>query len=168
MMDLSLTLTTSPDEQLDASAALMARGTRLKARLIILGAVFPLALAFGLGIATLLGYPLVAATIVALYTVIGGLIGLGVALRWQARRIRTIFASSSLLQREKPVSLSEGGVRFDARQFPWTAITDQSRWNEATLLHFSTLDALVIPDRDLPAGLSPEDLQAQVAKWLRR
>jgi hypothetical protein len=167
MTEVRMTLTTSPDERLDASAAMLGRVIGVERRLIILGIAIPLALAGGMGIAGLMGYPLVAAGIVALYTLVGGMIGMSIAYRLQARRIRSLFSASNLLSKSQSVSLSETGLCLEARTLPWSAITAQSRCKNTTLLQFSSTDALVIPDRDLPVGLSPEDLQAQVAKWLR-
>ena len=150
-----------------ASAAMLDRATWTERRLVVLGIPVPLALCSGLGIAWLLGYPLGSAGMVALYTVLGGLIGTIVAARLQVRRFRALYATSTLAARAQPVSLSEAGVSLEARLLPWSEISGQSRWKAATLLHFSAVDALVIPDRDLPADLSPEDLHARVATWLR-
>ena len=96
------------------------------------------------------------------------MIGMSVASHFQVRRLRTLFTESSLFSLRQLVSLSDAGVCFESRTLPSNSITALSRFRNTTLLHFSSTEALVIPDRDLPGDLSPEQLQAQVAKWLKR
>jgi hypothetical protein len=163
-----LSLTTSPQERMAASTAMLDKRTWAERRLVVLGLPLPLALGSGIGVAWLMGDPLGAAGLVALYTVLGGLIGTIIGSRFLARRYRGLYATSTLAARAQPVSLSDEGLCLQARRLPWSDISGQSRWKQATLLHFSAVDALVIPDRDLPADLSLEDFQAQVAKWLKR
>ena len=165
MMDFKLTLSTAPEERLAASTAMLDRVTGVERRLLVVGIPLPFALVGALGIAWVMAYPLVEAAIVALYTVLMGLIGMIIAARLQARRVGALFSASTLMRLAQPVRLSETGVGLEARHLPWSAITGQSRWKQTTLLHFSAVDALVIPDRDLPVGMTAEALQAQVAKW---
>lgn len=168
MTGIVLTLTTSPQERMAASSAMLDRVTWAERRLILLGIPVPLALGSGVGLAWAMGYPMGAAGLVALYTLLGGLIGTILASRLQVRRFRALYASSTLAARAQPVALSDEGLSLEARLLPWSGIAGQSRWKDTTLLHFSTVDALMIPDRDLPSGVTPGDLQAQVAKWLKQ
>jgi hypothetical protein len=168
MTDLRLTLTTSPDERLDASVTMVERVTGVGWQMISWGFPILLALLCGLGVAMLMGHSLVLAGGIALWTIGGGMIGMSVASQLHGRRVRTLYSESSLFSRPQLVSLTEEGVFFESRSLPWDAITAQSRFKSATLLHFSSTEALIIPDRDLPWGVPPQELQARVAEWLRK
>lgn len=165
MTEIALRLTASTDELLGASTAMLDRAAWWERRLMFLAIPTPLAFAGGLGVAWLMGYPLGAAGLVAIYTALGGAIGTALALRLHGRRYRRLFARSTLRAQSVPVTLSEAGLAFGPRDLPWTAIGAVSRWRQATLLHFSAVDALVIPDRDLPPDLPPAALTAQVNGW---
>lgn len=165
MTEIALRLSASTDELLAASTAMLDRAAWWERRLMFLAIPTPLAFAGGLGIAWLMGYPLGAAGLVAIYTSLGGAIGTALALRLHGRRYRHLFARSTLRAQPVPVTLSETGLAFGPRDLPWTTVGAVSRWRHATLLHFSAVDALVIPDRDLPPDLSPDALRARVDGW---
>lgn len=165
MTEIRLKLTATPSELLAVSTALLDRATWTERRVILLAIPLPMALASGLGLAWLRGIPLSSAALVAVYTLLGGLIGMIFASRLQARRYRTLFSASSLRSRAVPVTLSGDGLQLEARQLPWAEVSGSSRWRGATLLHFSAVDALVIPDRDLPPDMTPDALQQRVAAW---
>lgn len=168
MTEVRLTLTTSPDERLDASVAMVERVTGVEQRLISSGVPILLALICGVGVARLMGHSLVLAGGIALWTIGGGMLGMSVASLLLGRRFRNLYSQSSLFNRPQPISLSDAGLCFETRLLPWDTITAQSRFRTTTLLHFSSTEALVIPDRDLPSDLTPRELQTRVADWLQR
>jgi hypothetical protein len=165
MTQIALRLTAPPADLLMAAATLADRAAWSYRRLLVLALPLPLAFAFGLGMAHLNGQPLGGAALVVLYSFLGGFLGLILANRLFARRYKQLFTASSLRQKPCPVILSEVGLTFEPRQLLWSDIQGTARWRDNTLLHFSAVDALVIPDRDLPQVLSWEALAAQIEKW---
>ena len=165
MNEISLRLLTPTADLLAAATATADRSAWGFRRLIMFAVPLPMAMGFGIGIAHILGQPVTDAAMVALYTCIGGLVGLSLASRLITRRYASHFAVSGLRRQPLPVILSDAGVTFTTREVPWSGIHGTSRWKDNTLLHFSSVDILVIPDRALPPGLTPGDLAARVADW---
>jgi hypothetical protein len=165
MNEFSLQLLTPPADLLAAATATADRADWGFRRLILFAVPLPMAMGFGIGIAHILGQPVADAAMVALYTFVGGFIGLTLSSRVIARRHARHFATSALRRQPLPVTLSDAGVTFTKREVPWPGIQGTTRWRDNTLLHFSAVDILVIPDRDLPAGLTPDDLAARIAEW---
>lgn len=165
MTEFSLVLAPPPAEVLASANALVDRASWLYRRLVLIAIPIPLALAFGVGIAWFEGHQLGQAVLVALYTTVGGYFGLIVASRLFRWRLKGQFSASTLMRLPRPVTLSHSGLTLETRHLPWSAIKGTSRWRSNTLLHFSSVDALLIPDSDLPTGITPELLSDQILAW---
>lgn len=94
MMEIALRASTSPDELLAASTAIMDRAVCRERRLVFLAILVPLALAGGLGVAGHVSYPLGAAWRVAIYTALGVAVGQAPVLWLHGRRCRRLFWST--------------------------------------------------------------------------
>ena len=165
MNEIPLPLVAPPADPLSAANATADCAAWAFRRLMLFAVPLPMTLVFGVGIALFLGQPLGEAARVALYTCIGGLIGLLLANRVFARRYGREFAASSLRWQPLKVSLSDSGVTSEARQVLWSSISGTMRRKNSTLLHLLAVDALLIPDRDLPSGLSADDLAKRITEW---
>jgi hypothetical protein len=165
MTEIRLSLTAPAADLLAVSTALLNRATWARRRWLLLAFPIPLAAGFGLGMAWMSGVPVPDAALIVIYTLLGGMLGLIIANRLQTRQYERLFATSTLRAVACPVILSDTGLRFEARDLPWSAITGTSRWRDATLVHFSSVDALVIPDHDLPAGVTESAITAAIATW---
>ncbi|HMS95636.1 MAG TPA: hypothetical protein PKA03_10520 [Tabrizicola sp.] len=165
MTKFSLVLAPPPADRLASANALVDRASWIYRRIVIIAIPVPLALALGVGIALIEGRPLGPAFLVSLYTILGGYFGLIVASRLFMWRLKVQFSASTLKRQPCPVTLSEAGVTFEIRHLPWSATLGTTRWKNNTLLHFSAIDALLIPDRDLPTGVTPALLSDQILAW---
>lgn len=94
MMEIALRPSTSTNELLAASTAMMDRAICRERRLVFLAVSVPLALAGGLGVAGRVGYPLGAEWLVAIYTALGVAFGTAPVLWLHGRRYRRLFWST--------------------------------------------------------------------------
>ncbi len=164
---LHLTLHPTTESQFAAGRYLL--GQAMGLRLTALGLVvlpFALALACGLLMAYAVNVTLDDGGLVALYASIGAIFGNMAALYLFGRHYRSLLAASALQKAPASVTLSADGVTLGSGALlAWSAVTAVTRWKGLTLLQFSPVDALVIPDANLPPGMTPEALSARIAQW---
>ncbi|MCB6179528.1 hypothetical protein LHP98_15500 [Rhodobacter sp. Har01] len=165
MTEIHLRLTASPAQLVAAGQHLSQRRFGLSQRLALAALLIGGGLLFGGGISILFGTPWLAALVISLYASLGTILAGILAFRLNQRRFLTAFSVSDLRARPVGLTLSPEGLTVEPRSLAWASVTATSRWQAATLLHFGTADALVIPDADLPPGLTPETLAAQIAAW---
>lgn len=164
MTDLHLVLSVPPTRLLDAGQAMARRFHGLKTRVLLALTLFTAGLTSGLIIAYVFGVPWLVAALISVYALLGAILATALFQRLSARRYRAVFATSTLRQQAVPVTLSDAGITFGVRALPWSAVTHAARWQDCTLVHFSPVDALVIPDAAL-GELPPETLATRIADW---
>ncbi|WP_151720638.1 hypothetical protein [Gemmobacter serpentinus] len=136
------------------------RRKQLAFALMLLGALL-----FG-GAMTLIGaIPLTVGLVISVAALFGALIGMQIAIRMNGAAIQRLQAADWRWQQGLPMTLRPDGLVLEARLVPWDAGHGTSRLKDATVLHLGRLDTVVIPDADLPPGLSPENLQTKIAGW---
>jgi|GEM_PF-5155166 len=108
MMEIALRASTSPDELLAASTAMMDRAVCRERRLVFLAVSVPLALAGGLGVAGHVGYPLGAEWLVAIYTALGVAVGQAPVLGHRGRGCRRALWSASRARSPHALKVPDG------------------------------------------------------------
>lgn len=165
MTALHLTTTATAPEIVGAGQAITHRAMG-KARLMLM---FVLVLiggtAFGQGIAWVTGIAAIDAMLVSVYSLLGAMVTFFLTAYFNRRSYGQILNTSAFRQSPCPITLSSDGLNYEPRTLPWSGITSVGRWKNCTLLHFSPADALVIPDRDLPAPETPETFAARIESW---
>ena len=165
MTEIRLTITLPARQRLAVQQALnrrYTRGFRAEVTGFTLAAVF---LATALGAAAVADIPTGPALFVAAVTLFAVALAWHLLARAFARGQIASIASSALHALPSGVVLSAKGIALDARQFRWDQTCGTTRLPGATLVDFSALSALVIPDTALPPGLTPEALATQIAAW---
>ncbi len=131
-----------------------------------MAAVVTCAVAGGVTIAWLIGQQSLAdAGLISLYAVIGGVIGLFITSRWLSHRLSRTLAASPLRGASVKVVLSDAGITPAPRSLRWADIIDVQRHKAETLILLSPIEAIVLPDADLPQGVTAEQLRNQIALW---
>jgi hypothetical protein len=102
---------------------------------------------------------------VAIYTVIGLLIGNLIYLRIFYSRLRRALLAHSVRSEPRVNVLSQSGAKRGPHLFAWSEITEITALPGMTLLLLSPLDFIALPDASLPPGLIPESFRAQIAAW---
>lgn len=165
MTALNLTTTATADEILGMSQVLAHRALG-KARILLLYVLILIGgAAFGQAIAWLAGIAPIDAFLVSIYAVMGAILTFFVASHQNRKAYSRMLHTSAFRQSACPITFSNEGLLYERRPLPWSAVTKVGRWKSCTLLHFSPADALVIPDRDLPASETPESFAARVEEW---
>lgn len=118
-----------------------------------------------LGMAWMIGERLEQAAIICLYAYFGIMFGMILAQKIWARRYGRLYASSQMRNLASPITMDDSGITFQPRHLPWGAVSTTARWKDCTLVHFSSIDALAIPDADLPLGQTPTTFAAPIAEW---
>lgn len=113
----------------------------------------------------LIGVSLSDAATIGLYSFAGAAIGFLLLRRGLKRRALGGLSGSALSNRPMTLDLDETGVTIAAQTLPWSTVLRIDRYADNTLILFSAADGLVIPDADLPDGMSPRTLADLVAKW---
>lgn len=166
---LHLTLHPTNESQFAGGRYLVGRSLGPLGRLAFL--VVPLATTFALGLwmSWMQGLPLPVGGLIVLYGFIGGAAGLMATQVLWSRRYTRQYAQSAMRTAPVPVLLSSEGLAFEPRTpLPWSTVTEISRWKDFTLVQYSPVDALIIRDADLPAGLTPQALADRIASWKTR
>ena len=102
----------------------------------------------------------------SVYTILGMFFARIFVDRWLSRRVVSEFAQSPLRERGTPITLSSAGITLEAPTLDWPSIKQIRRESGAlTLLMLSHIEPLVIPDADLPPGVSAESFLAQITEW---
>jgi len=163
---ISLTINLPPAQAIAAGQAMASRKMGPLGRLSVM-MLAPLAggMIVVLGLAWLMGERLDAAALLFLYAYFGIMAGLIIAQRIWGRRYARLYGRSQMRNLPAPITLDDSGITFHPRHLPWDAVSKTARWKDCTLVHFSSVDALAIPDADLPTGETPETLAARIAKW---
>jgi hypothetical protein len=165
MSEFHLTIALPPERQIAVGNILTSRYLGGGGRLLVLLVPLGFCLAFGLGITWFNGSHLMDGHLIATYGFIGAVIGLVLMQRLSARRYARVLGTSANRTKPAMVSLAQAGIRFRASDLPWDAVSQTGQWQDCTLIQFSALDALVIPDADLPDDLSPAAFAAHIADW---
>ncbi len=165
-LPIHLTLHPTNETQFAGGRYLASRSLGRLGRLAFLVVPLITAFAFGLGMTHLMGIRLTDGGLIALYTFLGGAVGVIVTQVLWSRRYARLFAASALRRAPVPVILSAEGLALQQRDpLPWSALSRVSRWKDITLIQYSAVDAIVIRDADLPDGLAPADLASRIAGW---
>ena len=165
MTELHLTLTTSSDQQFQIA-------TRLQQKMFGLPAIILLMAAFQFGgdaatwaSTALTGEPLSEVLEVAVVSALGAFGAFILYQNWMVPRLRRELARSGLRRAPVSISLTKDGLVLHPVKLQWEAVTSTVRWDDATVLLFSRLDALVISDADLPPELSQHLLSNYISDW---
>ena len=162
---VAITITATAGE-LIAASNIMAFRNFGKVRQVLMGlAIYVGGLAGGLAVAAANGVPLSGATLVSVFTMLGAFLGHAVVRRMGIRHQQETLAGSSALGKPRGMEFDETGVTLSERHFPWTGFVGVQRWKEATLLMSSGADGFLIPDRDLPSGMTAEHLKRMIEGW---
>ena len=163
---LDLTITLPPAKAVKAGVYLQQRHLGPLGRLAVM-MLAPLAggALFAFGFAWLIGESWLTAGIIGLYTYFGITIGFVVAQNIWFRRQRHLLTRSQMRNLPSPITMDDSGITFHPRHLPWDAVSTTARWKDCTLVHFTAIDALAIPDTDLPPGETPETFAARIAQW---
>ena len=166
---ISLTITLPPAQALAAGQEMASRQLGPMGRLSVM-MLAPLGggMITVLGLAWMMGERLETAALFCLYAYFGIMAGLIIAQRIWGRRYGRIYASSQMRKLPAPITMDDSGITFHPRHLPWATVSKTARWKDCTLVHFSSVDALAIPDTDLPMGETPESFAARIAKWKAR
>lgn len=119
----------------------------------------------GVGLGWAIGLPLSPALLVSLYSMIGTCLGFGLSRVINGRVQMRELMRSAALNGPAPVVLDAQGVTLPERSFRWAQVHAVRRGKDGIILLWSRADGLLLPERDLPEGLSPEDLLAQLSTW---
>ena len=165
MTELRLSLAASPEQIIQVSSHLAATNRDSGASKLIWLPVVATGPALASILALLIGRDPVYAISVATLAIGGLMVAQQLGNRIVRRRYTAALATSAFRNRPSPATLSQSGLRLEAREFPWSEITALTRWNGMTLLHFSPVDAITVLDTDLPNGETPQTLAAQIAEW---
>ncbi|MGB4827962.1 MAG: YcxB family protein [Paracoccaceae bacterium] len=162
---LHLSLSANAAQVLAVSTRLVTQARDTGGRKWLRPLVFAVGLICALMVGSLLDVPANKAFFIALTTFYTTLLALWLGSRATQRRYFRLLEDSACRMRPTPVSLSAEGLRMEPRAFPWSDIIAVTRWNDMTLLQFSPVDAIIIPDADLPAGETPETLATRITTW---
>ena len=163
---LGLTITLPPAKAMAAGNYMLQRHLGPMGRLTVM-MLAPLAggMIVVLGVAWLFGDSLAEAAIICLYAYFGIIFGLVIAQKIWMRRYGRMLFGSPMRNLPAPITMDDSGITFHPRHLPWGAVSTIARWKDCTLLHFSSVDALAIPDTDLPPGETPDSFAARIADW---
>ena len=79
--------------------------------------------------------------------------------------VARLLQSSPLRQEPYEVTVSDQAVNRNGRLYPWSVFTGVFILPGMTVLQFSPLEGIPLPDRELPEGLSPEALRTHIEHW---
>jgi hypothetical protein len=159
---LTLRLLVPPEMQAQASNVILSREMGPWRRLSILAVPALGAVILAIAAGWLVGVSSLNAGLMGLYGYFGAVAGFFLIRKLLGQRNLRLLSGSALRSTPVLVQLVDTGLVFAERSVPWSGVTAVGRWKDTTLLYFSPVDALVVPDRDLPAGLSAEALGALV------
>ena len=165
MTKLHLSLTPSSDMKFQTEMKLHQDMFGTPAVILLMGAFQVGGLATALALAALTGRSPEEIIPVSVASALGAWLALILYQNWTAHLVRRELSRSAL--RRAPISaiLSRDGLSCGPETLPWSAVSATERWKDSTLLRFSRLDALLIPDADLPPGETPQTLAARIAEW---
>jgi hypothetical protein len=79
--------------------------------------------------------------------------------------IARLLQNSPLRAMPYSVTLSAQGVDRSGRLYPWAVFTGVATLPGLTVLQFSPLEGIPLPDKELPAGSTPDSLRTQIDQW---
>lgn len=164
---VAITVTATAAELVAASNIMSYRNLGKMRRVVLVLAVYGGGLAGGLGVAAANGVSLSGATLVSVATMLGAFLGFVVVRQLSLRHQRATLNKSNTFGKPRGLKFDETGMTLSERYFPWSGFAGVQRWKEATLLMSSGADGFVIPDRDLPAGMTAADLAKMIEDWRR-
>ncbi len=162
MTDLQVALTASPDRKIAADVMLAQRHSGLMTAMVLMPGFVLAGCAAAWGLAALTGAtfrltpPVAASSAAAMVFILYQNIAY--------RRARRDLAGSALRNTPMTATFSSEGLILRTGPIPLAGATTL-RWHDGTIVQFSALDGLLIPDADLPSDLSPEALAARIAGW---
>lgn len=165
MTDLRLTITATMAE-LNTGAGILAKRFNGKGRLFAtMLATGVGAMVASIGAGVLLGVAPVTSGLVGAYGALGAIGAYALAVSLNRRRYVAMLDTSAIRGKPYPLVLAPDGVTLPERHFGWGDFSGVQRYKDMTVLTSSAADGIVIPDRDLPAGTTPDHLARMIADW---
>jgi hypothetical protein len=126
---------------------------------------FGAALGVGAGAAALMGLPADVGFMVASYAGLGSFFAaLVMGLRHRGQ-LAAVMRASPLRALPYEVVLSAQGVVRSGRHYPWSVFTGVAVLPGLTVLQFSTVEGVIVPDKELPNGMTAQAARTQINQW---
>lgn len=81
------------------------------------------------------------------------------------KHLASLMRDSPLRALPYEVVLSQRGVDRSGRHYPWSVFPGVALLPSMTVLQFSAVDGIILPDKELPKGLTPDALRTQIDEW---
>jgi len=165
MTQIHITSTATAQERLRVSQRLTRNWASVPRRilpfvLIVAGSLFA-----GAGVGWVLGVAVSSSVLVSLYGMMGAALGLGLTRLINGPVQMKQLMRSEILNGPSPMVLDARGVTLSERSFTWAQLDGVMHSPEGILLLGSQADGILIPVRDLPDGLTAQDVLAQLNRW---
>ncbi len=164
--DIRLTIHTTPGQ----SAAAMTRAIQVspgqgRRKQLAFGVMALGGISCGCAMAMLARLPIEIGFAVSMAALFGTMVALQIANRLYAPSLHRLQSGDWRWRQGAEITLTPQGLVIEAKLFPWDAGEGTSRMPGVTVLHLGVIDAIAVPDADLPPGLTPEALAARIEGW---
>ena len=167
MTQIRLTPSATGSELLRASNTMTWRFMEPWRRLVAILGFFAAGIVMALIAGLVIGTTPSQSVLIGLYATLGALLALILIQRLNGRRLAADYGSSDWRCRDVVLVLDKDGLLAEERRLRWSDVRGTQRIGESTLLMFTGADGMMICDRDLPPGMTPAELQRQIAEWRR-